>query len=153
MGFFIKKKNLPEVISDTEKLLSKEEVKCEHKFQDFPWYIDYQIYIGDFQLRNKLTYEIKEPYVCIHCGFRQDKVLERKVITGKSKNEMDKILQKVEEQYSDRIKPKPIIEDMVNDFQLVDIEHLRWYHYLNGTEDPSTSRSKNQVSSDIKLKL
>ena len=66
---------------------------------------------------------------------------------------MNKILQRVEEQYSDRIKPKPIIEDMVNDFQLVDIEYLKWYHYLNGTEDPSTSRSKNQISSSIKLKL
>ena len=126
--------------------------ECEHKMQDFPWYIESNMTTGIYQSENKLVYQIIEPYVCIYCGARKDVVLEKREIIGYSKSEMRKMLDYVQEVYSDRIKPKPIIEDMINDFKLVDVEHLRWYHYLNGTKDPSTSRD-DYVSKTIKLKL
>ena len=146
----IKNKN-----SDDLPIISAQKLRneCNHKFQDFPWYLDYEIITRYYSSENRLTYDLIEPYVCIHCGLRKDKILEHKVIIGKAPEAMNRIIQKIEKQYHDRIKPKPIVEDMINDLQLVDVEHLRWYHYLNGTQDPSTSREQNTISNNIKLKL
>ena len=143
MGFFIKK--------DVSESPKETQVKnCEHKFQDFPWYIESNLITGTYQNQNCLIYKILEPYVCIYCGERQNIILEQREIKGYSKSDMQKILDNLQESYSDRIKPKPIIEDMINDLKLVDVQHLRWYHYLAGTEDPSTSRT-NKINNEIKL--
>jgi hypothetical protein len=124
---------------------------CQHKFQDFPWYIESNMVTGNYQSQNRLTYRIIEPYVCIYCGERRDIVLEQRKITGYSKSDMTKIIDNIREIYSDRIKPKPIIEDMINDLKLVDVEHLKWYHFLAGTEDPSTSRPKQTYRPQLKF--
>lgn len=153
MVFLPKKNKLPDSQPQSKQIITKEK-ECKHKFQDFPWYIDYDMRTMRYQSDNILDYELKESYVCIYCGFRKDETLEHKTIRGMSKDEMYRILQEIEEKYSDRIKPKPIVEDMINDLQLVDVGHIRWYHYLNGTKDPSTSRNENeQISQNIKLKL
>ena len=153
MVFLSKKNKLPDSQPQSKQIIT-EEKECKHKFQDFPWYIDYEIRTMRYQSDNILDYELKEPYVCIYCGLRKDKTLDHKIIRGRPKDEMYRILQEIEEKYSDRIKPKPIVEDMINDLQLVDVGHIRWYHYLNGTKDPSTSRNENeQISQNIKLKL
>ena len=124
---------------------------CQHKFQDFPWYIESNMYTGNYQSSNRLAYKIIEPYVCIYCGERRDIVLEQREITGYSKSDMKKIIESIQENYSDRIKPKPIIEDMINDLKLVDVEHLKWYHFFAGTGDPSTSRPKQIYRPQLKF--
>ena len=130
-----------------------QEQKHEHKFQDFPWYIEYDIKTGDYQSKNILTYKIIEPYVCIDCGTRKDIVLEQREITGCSYSAMKALINKVNENYFDRIKPRAIVEDMINDLKMVDVNHLKWYHFLAGTEDPSTSRKNNIPTNKIDLKL
>ena len=134
-----------------ERHLTPQSSNCQHKFQDFPWYIEFNIYTGNYQSQNRLTYKIIEPYVCIYCGERRDIVLEQREITGYSKSDMTKTIDNVREIYADRIKPKPIIEDMINDLKLVDVEHLKWYHFLAGTEDPSTSRPKQIYHPQLKF--
>ena len=42
------------------------------------------------------------------------------------------------------------IEDMINDMQLVDPQYLQYYHMLQGTKDPSTSRLYEE---EVKPKL
>ena len=50
--------------------------KCEHKFQDFPWYIEGEENDGGaYSFKPWYHLVIKEPYVCIYCGERHDKVL------------------------------------------------------------------------------
>lgn len=150
MKFFTKSKTKSNPEINSSQITTKTE--CEHKFQDFPWYIESNIITGNYQNQNRLTYRIIEPYVCIYCGKRQDVVLEQREISGYSKSSMQAILDKVQETYYERIKPKPIVEDMINDLKMVDVEHLKWYHYLAGTKDPSTSRDSS-INKKIKLKL
>ena len=128
--------------------------KCNHKFQDFPWYIEGEESSNhpyDFEPWYHLT--IKEPYVCIHCGERQDKVLWEITRCGNHK-EATECLDAVTEQFKDRIKHRAEIEDMINDMKLVDPQYLQYYHMLQGTKDPSTSRQDNfEVKKDFNLEI
>lgn len=144
MKFLDKNKN-------EERHSTPQSINCQHKFQDFPWYLESNMYTGTYTSQNRLVYKLIEPYVCIYCGERRDIVLEQREITGYSKSDMKKMIENVQETYSDRIKPRAIIEDMVNDLKMVDVAHLKWYHYLAGTEDPSTSRSKQNYRPELKL--
>ena len=150
MTFFKKK--------TTEKPSSQvtitQEKKHEHKFQDFPWYIETNKRYGPYQSQNCLKFKIIEPYVCIYCGERKDVILSERELTGIHKKDMDEIIEEVKEKYSDRIMDRPLIEDMINDLKLVDVGHLKWYHFLAGTKDPSTSRNSDiNIPDSIKLKL
>ena len=65
-----------------------------------------------------------------------------------------KCLDSVNEQFKDRIKHRAIIEDMINDMKLVDPQYLQYYHMLQGTKDPSTSRQDDfEVKKDFDLKV
>lgn len=124
--------------------------KCEHKFQDFPWYIEGEEGSNkfyDFDSWYRLT--IKEPYVCIYCGERQDKVLWKMTRYGSHKEAVE-TLDAISNQFKDRIRHRAEIEDMINDMQLVDPQYLQYYHMLQGTKDPSTSRLYEE---EIKPKL
>ena len=55
----------------------------------------------------------------------------------------------LEEKFASHLRHKAEIEDMINDMQLVDINYLKYYHMLQGTDDPSTSR----MYEEFKLKL
>lgn len=103
------------------------EFKCPHTWQDFDWYIKSQY--GN----NTVTIQLYEPYVCISCKERMDKLLEQKTFPNiKSLAEAEQIIKSYVEQYGGRIKPKPIVEDQVNDFQFIDRHFLevvkRIYH-------------------------
>ena len=126
--------------------------KCEHKFQDFPWYIEgEENRNGSWDAWYRLT--IKEPYVCIYCGERQDKVLWEITRYGDHKEAVEN-LEAINNQFKDRIKHRAEIEDMINDMKLVDPQYLQYYHMLQGTKDPSTSRQDNfEVKKDFNLKI
>ena len=149
MGFFNRSKN-----TKTEDLESKPvsppPKKCEHKFQDFPWYVEGEE-SGNTVYNGSPWYHlvIKEPYVCIHCGERHDKILWEMKRYGPHK-EAVQALDDISEKFKDHIRHRAEIEDMINDMQLVDPQYLQYYHMLQGTKDPSTSRLYEK---EIKPKL
>ena len=128
--------------------------KCNHKFQDFPWYVEGTEKSADaYGFDNWYHLTIKEPYVCIYCGERQDKVLWEITRYGNHK-EAVQTLEDINEKFKDHIKHRAEIEDMINDMQLVDPQYLQYYHMLQGTKDPSTSRQDDfEVKKDFDLKI
>ena len=122
--------------------------KCEHKFQDFPWYVEGEEN-DDLYSRHWYHLVIKEPYVCIYCGERHDKILWEIKRYGPHK-EAIQALDNVNERFKDHIRHRAEIEDMINDMQLVDPQYLQYYHMLQGTKDPSTSRLYEE---EVKPKL
>ena len=132
MGFFTKKKPVTEPSKPIEK-------KCEHKFQDFPWFLTW-----DLQY-NRYTVKIIEPYVCIFCGERKDKVLG--TYTGTNRNEGEKLINLLRNRFDNHIKYHEEVED------LVDPEYLKWYHLLREQQDPSTSRPQAEFNKKPELKL
>lgn len=96
------------------------ERKCNHKWQDFPWYVE-AIYYEDMR---KFSLSIKEPYVCIHCKQRKDIVLHHIERTGYSWQQAESLLDECDAKYGQYCKPRPVIEDMIHDMQLVDRQYL-----------------------------
>ena len=100
--------------------------KCEHKYKDFDWYITSNYYLNT----NILKIEIIEPYVCIFCGNRIDKVLH----TYETVCDKDKINKKVKdfiEPYQSKLKERAFIEDEINDFILVDKDYIEAYMLIH----------------------
>lgn len=92
----------------------------KHRYKDFKWYIQTQDVVENFTT----TYIVRviEPYVCIHCGLRNNEVLQEwKYKSRSSRNEMIDRLQK---RYADRLGNIVEIEDEIKDMQLVDREYL-----------------------------
>lgn len=150
MGFFNRSKKepakqyVPQPVSPLKK--------CQHKFQDFPWYIEGEESNGISTGAQWYRLTIKEPYVCIYCGERQDKILWEITRYGNHKEAVES-LDSINKEFKDRIKHRAIIEDMINDMKLVDPQYLQYYHMLQGTKDPSTSRQDNfEVKKDFNLK-
>lgn len=135
MGFFTKKKP---PIEQVEK-------KCEHKYQDFPWFLNWEIEGGRYIIK------VIEPYVCIYCGQRENKVLAG--YTGTGYQECPKLLNSLSSRFKDHIKSQEEVEDMINDMVLVDPEYLKWYHLLRDQQDPSTSRPQAKFNNKPELKL
>ena len=136
MGFFNRPKNAK--IEDLEPKPVSPPQKCNHKFQDFPWYVE-GTESDDIYSRHWYHLMIKEPYVCIYCGERHDKVLYEIKRYGSHKEAIQD-LNNINEGFKDHIRHRAEIEDMINDMQLVDPQYLQYYHMLQGTKDPSTSR-------------
>lgn len=134
MGFFTKKKPVTEPSKPVEK-------KCEHKYQDFPWYLTWSVNTYDY------TIEVHEPYVCIFCGDRIDKILSR--YTGKGDGQQ--LIEKLHCRFDNHIKHREEVEDMINDMVLVDPEYLKYYHMLREQQDPSTSRPQDDKSIELTL--
>lgn len=134
--------------------LSPPPKKCHHKFQDFPWYVEGEENSGnEYGFNSWYHLAIKEPYVCIYCGERHDKTLWEIRRYGSHK-EAVQALDDINKEFKDRIKHRAIVEDMINDMQLVDPQYLQYYHMLQGTKDPSTSRQDDfEVKKDFDLKV
>lgn len=153
MAFWNRKTNItpePKPITPPPKV-------CNHAWKDFPWYI-----IGQYTKYAYTThyeYNIYEPYVCIYCGERKDVRLEHLERDNISIQEADELLNDAHETYKDYIKPRAIIEDMINDFKLVDPQTLYYYEMLHkqapegGTEfsTPSSLR-KSTPAKQFELK-
>lgn len=145
MGLFWKKK----VTQVVEPVVPAEPQECSHKYQDFPWYIEGTSNTDAYYNRSYYTIKIIEPYVCVYCGKREDKVLWHIQRYG-SEKEGQAIVDELKEKFKDHVRHRAEVEDMINDMKMVDVEHLKYYHLLAGTDDPSTSRPKSVIP---KLKL
>jgi len=99
--------------------------ECLHKYKDFPWYVESICY--NYENRYKIT--VTEPYVCIHCGNRIDKVLWRFESSG-TKKDADKLKETILEKYGDKIADRVVIEDEIADLQLVDREYIKFYDLI-----------------------
>ena len=125
MSAWFKKKNKDKgLISD---------VPCCHIWKDFPWYVDITYKSNyDGSLFGTLTVTINEPYVCAACKARNDVEL---VKINKMNVEHVNAMQTAKDlvaNYIDRIQPRAIIEDMVNDYIYVDKEKLEILEKLRG---------------------
>ena len=115
-----KKKKPPSVI---------EPPPCKHKWQDFPWIMRFYY---DYNGR-KLEVEIIEPYVCIYCKKRKNKVLIHDWYTEEDEKSIDRLMDEYREKYKDYTEPEAVIEDKISDFQMVDREWLEIVNALKQT--------------------
>lgn len=95
---------------------------CNHKWKDFPWYIDAVLYGG-----SELHVKIVEPYVCIYCKKRKDVILKEQTHLNYTVSKAYDFILSLEEKYKDFIKDEAVVNDMINDMILVDREYLRLY--------------------------
>ena len=122
---FKKKEQLPELI---------EPLPCKHKYQDFPWYLS----LSYDAVAEKAKIAVYEPYVCIYCKKRIDKFLEVTEYGDVNYKFALELLHKRREELGDKVKPQCDVEDMVNDFQLVDREWLELARIVrNGNKTPN----------------
>lgn len=113
MGWFKRKSKVKDV---------KPEVPvCNHKWKDFPWYYD-----ATYSNREHfLQFRIFEPYVCIHCKERTDRLLFEHESYYKSYDEANGYVTHFKEKYAEHMADRVVIEDMIADMQLVDREYLQ----------------------------
>lgn len=100
---------------------------CElfgHNWRDFPAYIVYDYTNGDYQI------EIKEPYVCTICHTRNDVVLYEQSGSSNYKD-FTKIFGNIKKENEEILKPKAIVNDMVNDAIMVDRLKLECWDKLH----------------------
>ena len=93
---------------------------CNHKWQDFPWYMDTFFDDGD----GTLDIEIIEPYVCVHCLERKNVVLFKESWSEMKPREIDDTIKHYKQLYADHLQPHAIVEDQIHDMQMVDREYL-----------------------------
>lgn len=123
MGLFRKKKK-------EDSIFEMPELPHVHVWKDMPWYMETWYSSSDKQA----SYKIVEPYICILCGERKNKVLEQTEWTHITVNEREKIYSDIRKQYKEYLKPRAIVEDMINNILLVkDPEHLESVELLKGT--------------------
>lgn len=108
---------------------------CRHRWKDFPWYVDAEYFSGV----DRFEFRVYEPYVCIYCKERQDKLIFE-FISSISKKEADKYIEDFEEKYDEHIEDRVIIEDMITDMQLVDREYLDIYESLKTLNPDKTPK-------------
>ena len=125
-------------------IFKKKQKECKHKYKDFPWYISYK------KEENKILpfyrIEIIEPYVCLLCKKRIDKVLS--FIPDVDEEKVDEIIKDLQKKYGSKIEDITIVEDMVNDCQLVDKSFIESYEYSQKiTEDIMKSMHEDKYTS------
>lgn len=103
---------------------------CQHKWRDFPWFIEYGRRVNGYSYKYFVT--VYEPYVCIYCKERKNVPLENFESSNYTSIETEK--RRFENEYKDYIKPRAVVEDMINDMQLVDRQWLKIVDKLK--EDP-----------------
>lgn len=138
---FGKKKKIEQVTPPKAK-------ECDHKYRDFPWYIESKFTRSTTYYGARFDYNIKimEPYVCIHCKKRKDVLLQEFSASGVSYETYENTFNQICNRYKDHLKDKAVIEDMINDMQLVDQEYLKWYRIVKGQEEmpkPKLSESES----------
>ena len=99
---------------------------CEHKWRDCEfWYMEFR---ADDSM---LGYKIFEPYVCIYCKKRDDKLLQKGVELISPERSADDIIREFYDRFP-ALRPRAVVEDAVNDMIMVDREHLRIVDILHG---------------------
>ena len=112
MGWFNRKSKVEEV--------KPQKPVCNHKYKDFPWFYEARYNTST----RELTFKVWEPFVCIHCKERINRLLYERNSHYKSYEEADDYVTQFREKYADRMEDEVIVEDMIADMQLVDRDYL-----------------------------
>ena len=113
-SFLKRKKPEPEII------IPEPPKECNHKWRDFPWYMEY-----DYDTNTgSLKVGIYEPYVCIHCKKRENVTLYQEKWQYLTEKQIEQEIEKVRNQYKAQLRPRAEIEDAIHDFQKVDRLYL-----------------------------
>lgn len=116
--WFHKKKQMPE--PEQHEPVKQE---CRHKYRDFDWYMLYSFN----EQTKEYEIEIYEPYVCILCKHREDRLLE---IT-KGRGYKDFVYEKNQAiQNYPKLKPVAVVEDEIRDMMMLDPYYLDAYYKL-----------------------
>ena len=124
MAFWNKKKKKEENQQPPIKILSP----CErgiHRYKDFDWYIE--TVVEEHHYTYRYIVKVVEPYVCIHCGHREDQVLGEWYFP--KKQDAKSMIETLHE--DPHIKSVIEVEDAIHDMQLVDREYLAIMHQLH----------------------
>ena len=144
MGLFSKKKKQKELIIPN--------IPHEHTWKDMPWYMEVR-YNGE----NKTAgYEIIEPYICVTCGERKNVRLESEDWSNISAQEREKIYSKIHNRYKKYLKPRAVVEDMINNILLVkDPDYLDMVEEMRGLPHRKcgTSAEMERQDTDFKIEL
>ena len=117
----------------------------EHTWKDMPWYMG-KYYNGR---NNTAGYKIVEPYICITCGERKDVTLEKEDYSDISAEEREDIFRKVRNRYKKYLKPRAIVEDMINNILLVkDPSRLNMIEVQRGTPHRNCGSSSEMKTTD-----
>jgi hypothetical protein len=112
MGWFNRKPKVEEV--------KPQKPVCNHKYKDFPWF-----YKARYNTSTKeLIFKVWEPFVCIHCKERINRLLYERNSHYKTYEEADDYVTQFREKYADRMEEEVVVEDMIADMQLVDRDYL-----------------------------
>ena len=124
MNWFRKKNKKPEL--SIEDILPPH----EHTWKDMPWYMEEE-YSGE---ERWALYRIIEPYICITCGERKNVVLDKTRWDNITSVDREKFYKEVRHTYRKYLKPKAVVEDMINNILLVkDPEYLDTVEAFRGT--------------------
>lgn len=150
MNWFWKKKKEKE--EKDEKIITPE-ITHQCVFKDLPWYMT--TYYSE--ANRTARYEIKEPYVCVLCGSRRDVLLEERHWEGITPEQREKFYQRVRSRYKKYLKPRAIVEDMINNIILVkDAQRLNMIEKMYGFphQNVGTSAEMQQIKdTDFKIIL
>ena len=124
----------------------------EHTWKDMPWYMDVR-YNGE----NKTAgYEIIEPYICVTCVERKNIRLESEDWSNISAQERERIYSKIRNRYKKYLKPRAVVEDMINNILLVkDPDYLDMVEEMRGLPHRKcgTSAEMERQDTDFKIEL
>lgn len=112
MGWFNRKSKVEEV--------KPQKPVCNHKYKDFPWFYEARYNTST----RELDFKVWEPFVCIHCKERINKLLYERNSHYKTYEEADDYVTQFREKYADRMEEEVVVEDMIADMQLVDRDYL-----------------------------
>lgn len=122
--------------------------ECNHKYKDFPWYVETTHWSGSRECEVKVV----EPFVCVLCKQRKNVVLQTLTRNNYCWKDALKFSARIEKEYEQYCKPRPVVEDMIADMQLIDREFLKYYDLIHDTENSvpkiELPKDPNKVSVD-----
>lgn len=139
MAFWNKKKKPIETVTLSEPI----KPPCFHTWIDFPWFIRHNWTPYNYGDKGISTLSVYEPYICVHCKERKDVLLCQETEDAISAKRHWEKLREWEEKYKDHAKPRPVVEDMINDAIYIDKGKVaivaKMRGYMNETKDKNTN--------------
>lgn len=144
MGIFKRKK--PDSVIPIEV---PENPPHEHTWKDMPWYMEV-----DYSGSNKTaSYKIIEPFICVTCGERENKVLENQSWSNIDAESREKIYEDVRKRYRKYMRPRAVVEDMINNILMVkDPEYLAMVEQMRGLPHKGCGSSSHMKDHEKKQK-
>lgn len=114
-------------------------------WKDMPWYMEV-----DYSGSNKTaSYKIIEPFICVTCGKRENKILENQSWSNIDAESREKIYEDVRRRYRKYMRPRAVVEDMINNILMVkDPEYLAMVEQMRGLPHKGCGSSSHMKNKD-----